>query len=177
MIGTNLFDQASDMTERERWTAVVTGAMLALLGLKRRSLPGALMAAGGGALMLRATAGHWPGSASLLGSKPDTKTALGGSRGVHVDESVTINRPPNVLYDTWRSLELLPRFIHHLVSVKRLSDSRSHWIADAPGGRTVEWDAEIINEVPNELIGWQSIPGADVASAGSVRFTPINAGQ
>ena len=49
---------------------------------------------------------------------------------------------------------------------------RSHWVAKAPAGRTVEWDAEIINEIPNELIGWRTLEDADVVSAGSVRFQP-----
>src|SRR5207237_10075425 len=63
-------------------------------------------------------------------------------------------------------------FMQHLVSVRQLDHRRSHWIAKAPAGRTVEWDAEIINEIPDELIGWRTLDGADVISAGSVRFTP-----
>ena len=42
--------------------------------------------------------------------------------------------------------------------------------AKAPLGQTVEWDAEIINEEPDKLIAWRSLSGADVDSAGSVRF-------
>ena len=53
----------------------------------------------------------------------------------------------------------------HLVSVRQLDDRRSHWVAKAPGRRTVEWDAEIINEIPGELIGWRPLEGADVVSA------------
>ena len=50
-------------------------------------------------------------------------------------------------------------------------------MAKAPGGRTVEWDAEIINEIPDELIGWRTIGKADVVSAGSVRFTAEPGGR
>ena len=58
---------------------------------------------------------------------------------------------------------------------RQLDDRRSHWVAKAPAGRTVEWDAEIINEIPDELIGWRTLDQADVISAGSVRFTSAGA--
>jgi uncharacterized membrane protein len=41
----------------------------------------------------------------------------------------------------------------------------------------VEWDAEIINEVPNEVIGWRSIEGSDIATAGSVHFSTVRQGR
>jgi uncharacterized membrane protein len=58
----------------------------------------------------------------------------------------------------------------HLESVVEDGEKRSHWTATGPLGRTVEWDAEIINERPNELIAWRSIPGSDLDTAGSVHF-------
>jgi uncharacterized membrane protein len=65
----------------------------------------------------------------------------------------------------------------HLVSVSQLDSRRSRWVAKAPAGRTVEWDAEIINEITGELIAWRTVEGADVVSAGSVRFTPAPGGR
>ena len=55
-------------------------------------------------------------------------------------------------------------------SVERVTDTLSRWRAEGPGGSRVEWSAEIINEVPNQVIGWRSIEGSDVVSAGSVHF-------
>jgi len=153
------------VSEAERWTAALSGAALAMYGIKQRSVFGTFVAAGGGALLLGAAI-----TPTVRGS--DTKTALGGSRGVNVDESVTIGRRHDELYQFWRELENLPRFMEHLVSVRSLDDRRSHWIAKAPAGRTVEWDAEIITDEPNEVIGWRTLDGADVISAGSVRFKP-----
>jgi uncharacterized membrane protein len=57
----------------------------------------------------------------------------------------------------------------HLESVTTGPGGRSHWVAKAPGG-SVEWDAEITEDQPGELLSWQSIEGADVANGGSVRF-------
>ena len=81
-----------------------------------------------------------------------------------------INRSPEVLYEFWRNFERLPEFMQSLVAVRQTDSRRSHWIAKAPAGTTVEWDAEIINEIPNQLIGWKTLNGSDVISAGSVHF-------
>src|SRR5207249_522508 len=81
---------------------------------------------------------------------------------------------PWELYEYWRKLENLPSIMSHLKEVRAIDEKRSHWIAKAPSlaGGSVEWDAEIINDEPNALIAWRSLPGADVDNAGSVRFVP-----
>ena len=110
-------------------------------------------------------------------TRSDTRRALGGSAGVNVEESVTINRPVDELYRFWRDLENLPRFMRHLESVERVTDTLSRWRAKGPGGADVEWNAEIINEVPNQVIGWRSIEGSEVVSAGSVNFDVAGPGR
>jgi uncharacterized membrane protein len=60
--------------------------------------------------------------------------------------------------------------MRHLQAVEITSDNQSHWIASAPFGKTVEWDAEIYTERENELIGWRSLAGSQVDTAGSVQF-------
>jgi uncharacterized membrane protein len=94
--------------------------------------------------------------------------------GVKVTRSVTINRPAEELYRAWRNFDNLPRFMRHLVSVHSEGD-RSHWVARAPGGATVSWDAEIVNDEPNRLIAWRSLEGSTVDTAGSVHFNPLGA--
>ncbi|MEN3332808.1 MAG: hypothetical protein V7641_2173 [Blastocatellia bacterium] len=84
--------------------------------------------------------------------------------------SKTINRPPEEVYRFWRNFENLPRFMSHLELVQVADGNRSHWKAKAPAGMTVEWDAEITQDRPNELIAWRSLEGADVEHSGSVRF-------
>ena len=96
--------------------------------------------------------------------------------GVKVDKSVEVRRSPMELYHFWHQLTNLPEIMPHVVSVT-VEDSRSHWVVAGPLGKQVEWDAEFINEKPGELIAWQSLPGSDVQSAGSVRFEPIGDGQ
>jgi len=107
-----------------------------------------------------------------LGVPRDTRTALGGARGVHVRESVHIARPAAEVFAEWRRLDQLPAAMPGLERVTQEGGRRSHWAARGPGGIPVEWDAEIINEEQDRLIAWRTLPGSDVQSAGSVRFTP-----
>ena len=65
----------------------------------------------------------------------------------------------------------------HLDRVTETSARHSHWVAAGPAGLTVEWDAEIINEVENKLLAWRSLPGSDVVTAGSVNFEAVRGGR
>ncbi|MFG1954938.1 SRPBCC family protein [Micromonospora sp. NPDC048830] len=94
-----------------------------------------------------------------------------------VQASVTINRSAADAYRFWHDFENLPRFMSHLESVRTIGDRRSHWTAKAPGGRRVEWDAEITADRPNEMITWRSVDGATVPNSGSVRFVPAAGGR
>ncbi len=101
-----------------------------------------------------------------------SKATVPDQTGIKVVRAITIRQPASVLFQFWRSLENLERVIKHPVTITRLSDNESHWSVSAPGGRCVEWDAEIFNEEPDRLIAWRSRDGADIANAGSVRFEP-----
>jgi uncharacterized membrane protein len=83
---------------------------------------------------------------------------------------VTIHRPIEEVYAFWRSFENLPRFMEHLELVTVYGDGRSHWITKAPLGAHVEWDAEVVEDIPNRLISWRSLPGGDVENRGRVQF-------
>ena len=170
----------------ERWASAIGGAALAVYGLKRikeeRSVPGAMITAAASALIFRSATGFCPAYAaagiSTSDARYNTRRALRADRGIAVDEGVTINSPASELYRFWRDFSELPRFMDHLVSVTCSRDQRfSHWVARAPGGRTVEWDARVINDIPDELIAWRTLGKADVVSAGSVRFTELSGGR
>jgi uncharacterized membrane protein len=92
--------------------------------------------------------------------------------GVRVEQVVTINRAIDDVYAFWRDFGNFPRFMRHLTEVEVLDDKRSRWRAKAPAGLSVQWDAEILQDRPNEWIAWRSLPGSEVANSGSVRFSP-----
>ena len=102
--------------------------------------------------------------------------ALGPGQGVRVEERIVVRRTPAELFRLWRDLETIGQVFRHVERVECASGHRSHWVAKGPLGTLVEWDAEIINEIENRLIGWQSLPGSEVACAGSVRFEPYGDG-
>jgi uncharacterized membrane protein len=106
-------------------------------------------------------------------------STLPGPHGaIAVVNTITINRPPEEVYRFWRDFQNLPRFMSHLESVQVIDEKRSHWVAKAPAGMRVEWDAEIADDRPNQLIAWRSLEGADVDNSGTVRFdrSPGNRG-
>jgi uncharacterized membrane protein len=147
------------MREAERWGSAMSGGALLVYGLKRRSLGGALLSVVGGGLVYRAALGRGPSLTRVAGPL--------------VDRRVTINRPVDEVYRFWRAFENLPRFMRHLLSVTVLDARHSHWVARAPAGRTVEWDAEIVEEVVNERLAWRAVGDAHVPHTGSVTFSPV----
>lgn len=92
------------------------------------------------------------------------------SGGIEVTEAITVNRPRTEVYGFWHNFENFPRFMAHLESVQVIDPRRSHWRAKAPGGRRVEWDAETVEDRPDELIAWRSLPDSEVPNSGTVRF-------
>lgn len=112
-----------------------------------------------------------------LSQEEDGGVAAPWNRSVHVRQSVAINRPAEEIFAFWRDFANLPRFMSHLERVEVTDTRRSHWVARAPAGGTVEWDAEITGERPNESIAWRSLEGADVDNAGEVRFERAPGGR
>jgi uncharacterized membrane protein len=104
--------------------------------------------------------------AQKLSSKP------GAHGGLAYVRPTTINRSPEDVYRFWRNFENLPRFMSNLESVQVIDERRSHWVAKGPAGTDVEWDAEVIEDIPNKLIAWRSLEGSDVENYGTVRFEP-----
>ncbi|HEX7705969.1 MAG TPA: SRPBCC family protein [Thermoanaerobaculia bacterium] len=169
-----------NVSEPERWLSVLVGSGLAAYGMKARSLPGLLVALTGGALIWRGATGNCPVYGSLGISTADEEhgqVSVPYGKGVRVETAVTIDATPQQLYTFWRNFENLPRFMHNLERVEVHDATRSKWVAKGPAGTSVEWEAEIINEIPNELIGWRSIDGSTVDNAGSVHFTPAPSGR
>jgi len=159
----------------ERLVSGLGGGAMIAAGLKRGRWDGAAMVLLGGALAYRGLTGHCHGYEAL-----GVSTAGKGScahKGVKVRRSFTIGRSPRECYDHWRRFENLPGFMEHLEAVTDLGSGRSRWVARAPLGLSVSWIAEIINDVPGEMISWRSVEGSEIDNAGSVWFRPAPAGR
>jgi uncharacterized membrane protein len=172
----------TNLSERERMISSAAGGALTAWGLSRRSLPGLLIAALGGGLMYRGISGRCD-LYRQLGISTAEHAGDGAlpeeyfDHGIHFEESITISKSAGELFEFWRNFENLPRFMKNLESVQIHDELRSHWIARGPAGKRIQWEAEIINEVPGELIAWRTLSDADVQNAGSVRFVPSRSGR
>ena len=163
----------------ERWVSVLGGGVLLLYGAKQHDWKRILLMTVGGGLLHRAVTGRCQlyRALGIDGSKANKGvTSVRHREGVKIEQSTIIHRSPEALFHFWRNFENLPSFMNSVRSVRRLSDGRSHWIVNAPAGKTVEWDAEVHNEIENELIAWRSLKNSDIHHAGSVRFRAVPGG-
>ena len=161
----------------ERFACAIAGGALAAYGLRRRSAGGLVLTLAGAALLHRGGTGHCNtyqalGITTAHPSDHNPEHDRDVARDVHVEKSIIIDKSPQELYRFWRHFENLPRFMEHLESVNSVGFNRWHWVAKGPVGTRAEWDAEIYNEKPNELIAWRSLDGT-ITNAGSVHFEPV----
>ena len=91
-----------------------------------------------------------------------------------VERSILVNVPVSTAYNQWTQFEEFPRFMSGIEQVTQLDDRTLHWVAEIAGVRR-EWDATILEQVPDRTIAWAATEGA--TNAGAVRFEPTGAGQ
>jgi uncharacterized membrane protein len=142
---------------------------------------GTLLALAGGNLVLRGALGR-----SLiyqgLGINTAEKSVSSAKKAIKqgnftVEKSILIDRSPEEVYRFWRNFENLPRIMKHLKSVRSIDDRRSHWVAKAPAGVEIEWDAEITDERENRKISWRSLESSEIKNNGVVMFEPLSDGR
>ena len=162
----------------ERIVSAVAGGAMIAFGIRRKSWLGNLIAVGGGGLLVRGALGK-----SFLYRSLGIDTAVKAdvdalaSKAYRSENAVTIGRPAEEIYRFWRNFENLPRVMDHLRSVRNIDGRRSHWVAKAPAGLEIEWDAEITDERENRIIAWRSLEGSEIRNEGTVLFEPTADGQ
>jgi uncharacterized membrane protein len=160
----------------ERWLSVAAGIALLAIAPKQGVKGSVISALAGSGLLYRGWTGHCWVYQTLHNHSHPLASAAGvrAQHGVRFEKSIIINRPAESIYAFWRDLKKLPQIIAHLESVVE-EGNRSHWLARGPLGQSVEWDAEIIEERPNEILAWQSVPNSQLDTAGSFRLKPLSA--
>jgi uncharacterized membrane protein len=101
----------------------------------------------------------------------------GATQGVYVERSVAVFRSPEECYQFWRDFQNLARFMKHVESVEETGDQRSHWIVRGPAGVELEWDSEIVSDIPGRGLAWRSVEGGDLEHRGDVQFEPAPGGR
>lgn len=158
----------------ERYVSIAAGAKLALSGLThifKSPFSSILKLGAGGYLLNRGITGHCELYTRL--GKVNTDPV-----NVNIRSSFTVNKPREEVYQFWRKLDNLPLFMKHLESVEVIDEKRSHWVLKLPTNvAKVSWDAEIVKDEPNEMIGWSSVEGSMIDNAGKVRFKDAEDGN
>ncbi|HEY7392572.1 MAG TPA: SRPBCC family protein [Bryobacteraceae bacterium] len=152
---------------QQNWTpslrvvsAGFAGTMLA--AGSRMDSPARWISITGGAMLLARAICNKP-FAQIFGAK-------GGAGVVNLEKTIHINAPLETVYSFWANFENFPKFMTHLKEVRNLENGRSHWVAPGPGGISIAWDAQITEQQTNQLLGWRSVPGSVVRTAGVVHF-------
>ena len=146
---------------------------LALLGVALRSRD-----ARPSRVAVAATAVAGVAALDLYASKLDMQEAIASApEETPITVSLAINAPPQRLYEFWRQLENLPRFMQHIESVEATGERTSLWTAKAPGGVRLQWESEIVDDQPGRCISWRTLEDSEVNHCGSVRFEAAPSGQ
>ena len=160
-------DNRINLNWPERYISIAAGVKLGFSGLRnlfKSPFTSLLKLGAGGYLMNRGITGHCELYAQAGKSTTDPIN-------INIKTSFTVNKPRQVVYDFWRKLDNLPLFMKHLEQVDVLDEERSHWVLKLPANMAkVSWDAEIVMDVPNEFIGWSSLPDSIIDNAGKIRF-------
>lgn len=110
-------------------------------------------------------------------SRHNQRVSVTGGHEAFVEQVLVVSKSPQECYAFWRDLKNLPRFIPALKSVTVHDNRSSHWVMQAPGGVTLEWDSRITADEEGERIVWHSRDGAPIKHAGAIRFKPAPGGR
>lgn len=154
--------------EREHWkpaTRLVVGAagtVLGLYSLRHPGIAGTISRAAGGALLLRAATNER--IRRLVGME-------GGPDLIEVHKTVHLDAPVRAVFSFWDRVENFPHFMRNVHDVVDHGNGRSHWRVSGPAGTEVQWDAEVIERIDDQLLSWRTAEGSLVRHAGVIRFT------
>ena len=91
-----------------------------------------------------------------------------------VEKTIEVDVPVNIAYNQWTQFADFPQFMSGVDEVRQISDSMTHWIAQI-GGIRREWDAAILEQVPDSKVAWAATTGA--TNAGAVYFQPLGSAR
>ncbi len=177
VMGALHLDNRDDLASLLRNPAVVSGGLLGIFGLMRRSPLIGVLGLAGLALAARSVgspgAGHETGN-GLLSNLMGGRRSRG--RSVNLEKTIRIDASPEDVYELWSNYENFPRFMSHVVEVRDTGRRRSHWVVQGPAGSQFEWDAVLTEQSKGKRLAWRSEPGAQIANEGSITFEPHRGG-
>lgn len=143
-----------------------SGAYLLYKGLAKENKSIAEIGTGG-AMVLRGLSGYCP----VYDAVDHLKN--GKASNVNIRINSVINKPVSEVYNFWRDLQNLPKFMTHLESVEPINHNTSKWTAKGPAGiGKLSWKAEIVKDEKERIISWNSLPDSTIQNSGKVTFKP-----
>ena len=96
----------------------------------------------------------------------------------HPEVSIHVDAPVQRVYNHWTHFEDFPKFMCGITEVRPIDDRRAHWVMQIEGGesRRSEWDTEIIELRPEELVSWRVVAGECQGCSALVSLAPDGAG-
>jgi uncharacterized membrane protein len=171
-------NDTTNVGQTERILSTFGGGALALYGILRLDWTGAALALLGGGLLYRGISGRSPLYRALDRDRYEmqplstTITRLPGGHGIRIRRSLTIDRSPHELYTFWRRIENTPLYTNHVESAIPTGEKTSHWTGKTRSGEAVEWNVELLRDVPEEVISWHAQGNPPIANEGTITFTP-----
>lgn len=162
---------------RERGASTLAGGLILVDGLRRRGVGGLLESVVGTSLLYRGSTGFCWLYNMLNIDRLEEREGREGRPSIRVQRTITIDRDPQTVYSVWRRFENLPRFLQHVESISALDGKRLRWVVRGPRGRRVEWNAEIVEDIPGQHLAWRSEEGEPLRHSGSIGFLPLEGGR
>lgn len=167
-----------NVSDQERKASLIGGAGSLIFALRRGGILGLALAAVGGLLSYRGITGYCPMFARWGKSTAKaTDRGLFSTAPLHITTGVTIGREPQELYQFWRDFTRLPTFMKFITEVRPSGEDRIHWVAESPLGGKLEWDSEVVADVPNQRIAWRATEDSPINHSGEIRFRSAPAGR
>ena len=157
----------------ERRASTILGGVFLLRGLIRSSLTDAALAT---ALLYRGVSGHSYLYQALGVSTAGQSTQSNSENDAsEVERSITIEKPADELYRFWREPQHLSEIMGSFADVTTAGENRMHWRLHGPLVQNMEWDTQIVEDRPNEVLSLKSIDGAQLPNEATIRFSPAPA--
>jgi len=152
--------QQRNWSPATRLLSSVGGSLLTLYGFTRKGVAKPVLSTAGLVLTARGV------------TNKDTRSMLGlsgGENGIRVNKTINIYAPIDVVYHFWRNFENFPLFMNHVKEIS-VQNGVSNWKVAGPMGSTVELQSRVTQDIPNDVIAWETLPNSEIYSNGFVRF-------
>ncbi len=172
---TKLYESSNviNVGKTERIVSLAAGALLYSLSAKgKQGLLKNMLRYGGIYFLYRGFSGNCPVSAMIKKEEHQMH-----SPAVNIRTCFIVRAPRQMVYESWRRLERLPRFLKHIKSISVNDELHSRWVLQTPRRMpSIEWIAEIIEQEEGRELSWRSLPGSKIEAAGKINFANTTGG-